>query len=321
MTPRDEFEEEIEGEDTEAKRKKPMSRKTRNAIAGVVLAVGTVAAAALGGPWATAILFGADVASDAIKNGGKEGKTGKSGKVGKTGKVEAVEVEIVEVTDCTKAKNTCRDYSIYWQESCPAGVRCLEFKNSCSQDVELAYQIGCNGDGTKGAPQCDCTNGPVLAAGSSAFFEILDGSYTSCLPSWKPACLTAGLQVTGNYGTASCTEGTRIEFTAGNKLDPYGAFDSYDVDVELSFSVPVGYSPDLTCAHDTANHDCRPLWCDSATCPDAYSSPTSGGCPDGRSPQAGCQDTFGGNEGYTVTFCPASGTPCADATPCSEELK
>ena len=70
-------------------------------------------------------------------------------------------------------------------------------------------------------------------------------------------------------------------------------------------------------AHDVAKHDCRPLWCDSATCPDAYATPTTGGCPDGRSPQAGCQDTFNLPVGYTVELCPATGESCQDAVACA----
>jgi hypothetical protein len=116
-------------------------------------------------------------------------------------------------------------------------------------------------------------------------------------------------------GAPSC-QGTRVEFTAGNKADPYGKFDSYDVDLEKGYTIPVSFTPDLTCAHDHANHDCRPLWCDSATCPDAYLTPTSGGCPDGRSPQAGCQDTFNDPKGFVIEFCPASGESCQDAEAC-----
>ena len=226
--------------------------------------------------------------------------------------------------DCSQAKNTCPDYAPAWHiDACPEGKRCLTFKNSCADPVALSYQIGCNGDGTKGAPQCDCTPGPVVASASSAYFEIEDGDYTSCLPSWEPACLTAGLAVIANENTADCAKGTRIEFTAGNSADPYGKFDSYDVDVEkLFYSVPVSFKPDITCAVDHANNDCRPLYCAAANCPDAYATPTQGGCADGRSPQAGCQDTFGQSKGYTVEFCPSDCTTsscpsCQDATACT----
>jgi hypothetical protein len=224
--------------------------------------------------------------------------------------------------DCGKAKNTCPQYAPSWVKRCPEGERCIAFENQCSTPVALAYQIGCNGDGTPGAPQCDCTEGPVLAVGETMRFQIADGNYTSCLPSWTPPCLTAGLAVLANPNTASCTQGTRVEFTAGNQGDPYGRFDSYNIDAEKDwYSVPVKFAPDLTCAVDHANHDCRPLWCGSATCPDAYATPTSGGCPDGRSPQGGCQDTFGRGLGYTVTFCPADCTAescpsCQDAKSC-----
>jgi len=220
--------------------------------------------------------------------------------------------------DCSTAKNTCADYSTYWKGACgDAPGRCITFTNSCTVDVYLSYQIGCNGDGKPGATQCNCTTGPTLKAGASEYWQIINADYTSCLPSWKPDCLTAGFAVIANEGTADCTKGTRVEFTAGNSADPYGKADSYDIDVEKDFySVPVSFTPNITCAVDHANHDCRPLWCDEAGCPDAYDTPTSGGCPDGRSPQAGCQDTFSGNKGYTVEFCPASGKSCQDATAC-----
>jgi hypothetical protein len=231
---------------------------------------------------------------------------------------------VVTAGDCTKAKNTCPDYSPAWGTACPAGQRCITFTNNCAQPVALAYQVGCDGDGKPGAPQCNCTNGPTLPAGGSATWTITDGNYTSCLPSWTPACLTAGLAVLANPMTPSCTSGTRVEFTAGNSGDPYGKADFYDIDVEKGYSVPVHFAPALTCAHDTANHDCRPLWCGSETCPDAYATPTTGGCADGRSPQAGCQDTFSKPAGFTVTFCPldcpTSGCEtcpsCQDATAC-----
>jgi hypothetical protein len=222
--------------------------------------------------------------------------------------------------DCHGAKNTCPDYAPAWQTTCPAGKRCVTFSNLCPTPVAIAYQIGCNGDGTAGAPQCNCTDGPSIAAGASVAWTITDGDYTTCLPAWSPACLTAGLAIIANPTTASCTAGTRVEFTAGNKKDSGGRFDSYDIDVEKAwYSVPVSMAPNLPngCAIDHANHDCRPLYCNSATCPDAYATPTTGGCKDGRSPAAGCQDTFNGEDGYTVTFCPTSGASCQDAAPCS----
>jgi hypothetical protein len=229
-------------------------------------------------------------------------------------------------TDCSTATNVCPDYAPAWADACPEGERCLTFKNSCDQAVQLSYQVGCNGDGTAGAPQCDCTAGPSLAAGASATWTITDADYTSCLPSWEPACLTAGLAVLSRYADsgADCTGGTRLEFSAGNSADPYGKFDSYNIDVEKTFyQVPVSYTPDLTCANDHANHDCRPLYCNSADCPDAYSTPTTGGCADGRSPQGNCQDTFNDSAGYTIEFCPADCSAggacpsCQDAAACN----
>jgi hypothetical protein len=221
--------------------------------------------------------------------------------------------------ECGTVKNTCADYAPYWNTAaCPDGSRCITFTNACDEPVVLAYQIGCNSDGTKGAPQCDCTPGPTLGPGDSAYWQIVDGNYPSCPPSWEPPCLTSGLAVLANVGgAATCATGTRLEYTAGNAGDPYGKFDSYNIDVEKDwYSVAVTYAPDLTCANDHANHDCRPLFCDKADCPDAYQTPTTGGCPDGRSPQASCQDTFNGSKGYTVTFCPTGGKSCQDAQAC-----
>jgi hypothetical protein len=218
--------------------------------------------------------------------------------------------------DCSQAKNVCSDYAPSWVAACPEGQRCLTFTNANpTETVLLSYQIGCNGDGTKGAPQCDCTTGPSLAPGASMYFVIVDGDYASCLPSWQPACLTAGLAVLANVGTATCAKGTRVEFTAGNSGDPFGKSDFWNIDIEKDwYSIPVAMKPDLTCATDHANHDCRPLVCDSATCPDAYDQPTSGGC--GYSPQDACQDTFSGDKGVTITYFPVSGKSCQDATPC-----
>ncbi len=224
-----------------------------------------------------------------------------------------------EAQSCQAAKNVCPDYAPSWVATCPSGSRCVTFQNSCASTVGLAYNIGCNGDGTSGAPQCACTGGPVLASGASVSWIIVDGNYTSCLPSWQPACLTASLAVIANPNISDCSKGSRIEFSAGNSSDPYGRFDSYNLDIEKAwYAVPVRFKPNLPrdCAKDSANHDCRPLWCDSDTCPDAYATPTAGGCPDGRSPQAGCQDTFSDPAGYTVEFCPSSGSSCQDATAC-----
>jgi len=231
----------------------------------------------------------------------------------------APEKEAAAAPVCT---NACTDYTKYWVKACPAGERCIEFHNSCTYDVGVAYQVGCNGDGTKGAPQCDCTKLPLLAAGKSTFWHIVNANYApgSCTP-WKPDCLTEGFEVMAHKDAPNCTEGTRIEFSAGNEGDTYGKFDSYNLDLELGFSVPVKFAPDLTCAVDHANHDCRPLWCGDEKCPDAYANPTQGGCKDGRSPQGGCQDTFNKAVGYKVEFCPtgcdaASCPSCEDATAC-----
>jgi hypothetical protein len=236
-------------------------------------------------------------------------------------------LEAVAGGDCTKAKNVCPDYSKSWVATCPEGERCLTFINSCTDAVAINYQVGCNGDGSKGAPQCDCTEGPVLAAGGKYYWHIVDGDYESCLPSWQPPCLTAGLAMMINSGTeGSCTEGSRVEFSAGNKADPFGKFDSYNLDIEKGwYSVPVTIKPDLAngCAVDHGAHDCRQVWCNSDMCPDAYADPTSGGCADGRSPQVGCQDTFNQSESITVEFCPADCAKtggdcpsCQDAKPC-----
>jgi len=234
--------------------------------------------------------------------------------------------------DCTKAKNVCPDYAPSWVTACPAGERCIAFTNaSATETVALMYQIGCNGNGEPGAPQCSCTTGPVLAPGGSRYFTIVDGNYASCLPSWQPPCLTAGLAVIANATTASCAAGTRIEFTAGNAGNPFSGFDSYDIDAEKTkdggqfYSIPVSFAPDLVCANDYVNHDCRPLGCASPTCADAYTTPTSGTCPDGRSPQVGCQDSYSGNGqggpgtgvGFSVVYYPATSASCGGAIPCN----
>ena len=216
-----------------------------------------------------------------------------------------------EAPVCT---DDCPDYTTAWAAACPVNDRCLTFHNSSlTETVYLAYQIGCNGDGTPGSPQCNCTTGPELLPNAIAVFVVLNGNYSSCTP-WTPACLTSGLAVLANTGAASCASGTRIEFTAGNTADPFGQFDSYNLSVIEGYSVPVSFKPDLTCAVDHTNHDCRPLWCDSATCPDAYDSPTSGGC--GFSPQVGCQDTFGLNLGFKIEYFPAPGSSCQDTLVC-----
>ena len=115
--------------------------------------------------------------------------------------------------------------------------------------------------------------------------------------------------------------GTRVELSTGNHGDPYGGFDSYDIDVEGgSYVVPVSFAPDLRCANDHANHNCRPLVCTSADCPDAYQTPTSGGCSDGRSPQVGCQETFAGGFGFRLVACPDPvPASCVDASACIED--
>lgn len=247
-------------------------------------------------------------------------------------KEEAVEapVELEEMVavgggDCHDAKNVCPDYSVMWVDTCPADSRCVAFINSCKDTVSLNYQIGCNGDGSKGAPQSDCTDGPVLKAGGTTYWKIVDGDYASCIPSWQPPCLTAGLAVMANPGeTHSCTEGSRFEFSAGNQGDIYGKFDSWNLSTQGQwYAVPFSIKPDLTCANDHGAHDCRPVWCNSMDCPDAYATPTSGGCSDGRSPQVGCQDTFNGPHGLAVEFCPEGCSTtggdcpsCQDANPC-----
>lgn len=206
--------------------------------------------------------------------------------------------------------NDCPDYTSFWQDTCPPGARCIEVRNNCTTPVGVTYNVGCNGDGKPGAPQCACTAGPTLAAGASTFWEIVNGDFESCDP-WTPSCLTSGLSVTFK---PDCS-GLRAEFTAGNAADPYGRFDSYDLDVQNGYGgIPVTFNPNLLCAIDSANHDCRKLYCDTAFCPDAYSSPTGGGC--GYSPQVGCQDTFDRSKGYTITLCAEWQPSCTDALHC-----
>ena len=234
---------------------------------------------------------------------------------------EVAEVaEVSEVANVGITQNTCPNYAPSWVGACPPGKRCIEFKNSCSEAVSLAYNVGCNSDGSAGSPQCSCTPGATLAPTASIYWVIVDGAFAADPAAWAPPCLTEGLAVLVNSGSApSCTTGSRVEFTAGNQSDLGGRFDSYDIDVEKAwYSVPVGFGPTLPngCATDHAGHDCRPLWCDRATCPDAYDSPTQGGCPPGWSPQAGCQESFSQSLGYKVEYCPASGASCQDAVAC-----
>jgi len=206
--------------------------------------------------------------------------------------------------------NDCPDYSTAWATTCPSG-RCIAFVNNCAESITLSYNVGCNGDGTAGSPQCACTQGPTLAAGGTVYWPIVNGDYTSCTP-YSPSCLTEGLSITT---TGDCS-GTRVEFSSGNTADPYGRFDSYDLDIENGYSgVPVTVTPNLTCARDHANGDCRSVYCGEAGCPDAYSTPISGGCLN-QSPQVGCQDTFANNVGYTVTFCAPAQASCGSASPC-----
>lgn len=216
--------------------------------------------------------------------------------------------------------NTCTGYAGSWGMTCPPGERCITFQNACTTPVALTYNVGCNADGKPGSPQCNATQGPMLLPGATTSWLIVDANTPAGACDWSPPCLTRGLAVMANANTYSLTSGTRIEFTSGNSANEYARFDSYDIDIEKGYSVPVSFAPVLhgNCAHDSANHDCRPLWCAEANCPDAYSSPTGGGCPD-RSPQAGCQDTFSdeGGSGFTVTLCPASGASCQDAISCS----
>lgn len=229
--------------------------------------------------------------------------------------------EVVEVKTVGITENTCPNYAPSWVPACPAGARCIEFRNSCPETVSLAYNVGCNSDGSAGSPQCACTPGATLAPHASMFWVVVDGAFKEVPPAaWTPACLTEGLAVLVNAGsTPACTTGSRVEFTAGNSLNPFGKADYYNIDVEKDwYSVPVSFRPNLPngCAIDHAAHDCRPLWCASDACPDAYATPTKGGCRDGRSPQAACQDSFGKSLGYTVEYCPASGTSCQDAAAC-----
>jgi len=221
-----------------------------------------------------------------------------------------------------ECNNTCTAYPESWKSACPSGERCITFKNSCSQPISLYYQVGCNADGKPGAPTCDCTEGPMIEAGQSVYWQIVDANDPStCVPMVTPACLTSGLAVMANYAGVgeTCTAGTRVEFTAGNHADPYGKFDSYDIDVEKKwYSIPVSFTPDVNCTH-TDPLDCRPLWCNSSDCPDAYLTPEKGGCPDNRSPQGSCQDTFGNfgtPSGFTVEYCPADGQSCQKCRVC-----
>lgn len=220
--------------------------------------------------------------------------------------------------------NACPDYSTSWSSVCPENSRCILFTNaSPTKTVYLSYQVGCDGDGSPGSPQCNCATGPVLEPGKSTYYHVVNGYYTDCHP-YAPLCLTEGLAILANTDSSSCAQGTRVEFTAGNQGNPFGRFDSYNLDIEptsgggVFYSIPVSFGPDISCAVDSSYHDCRTLFCDSSSCPDAYATPATGGCSDGRSPQVGCQDTFSGSKGFVVTYFPASGASCQDATPCGQ---
>ncbi len=224
--------------------------------------------------------------------------------------------------------NTCTDYTVYWMDECPPGERCLTFKNSCSKDIFLMYNVGCNSDGTAGSPQCGCTMGPKLGAnGGVKYWKIVNANYSSGSSTYEPACLTESLQVMANYEQNQCTLGTRIEFTAGNSSDPYGKFDSPNISTQGSanpkpdgtyYSVPVSFRPDITCSQDLSNAcGCRPLYCNEIDCPDAYLTPTTNGCSNCDAPGVGCQTTFGNfgaPAGFTIEYCPddcqTTGGPC-----------
>jgi len=229
------------------------------------------------------------------------------------GLLESTIAQGVSGNQCT---NTCTDYSVYWKDSCPAGERCIAFKNSCADDITLSYQIGCNWDGNPGAPQCDCTEGATLAKNGVKYWQIVNGDYASCNPSWQPDCLTEGFSIVANKGSgADCTQGTRVEFAAGNSGNPYTKFDSYNISTQGKaggnwYSVPVVFKPDpsVTDIYDSSKLNCRPLYCNSLECPDAYLDSTGGGCSDNRSPQGNCQPTFSNSSGYLVEFCPSNCT-------------
>lgn len=231
------------------------------------------------------------------------------------------------VPGAEQCNNSCTTYPQSWVSSCPAGERCIQFLNSCTQSVSLSYQIGCDANGEPGAPTCNCTQGPVLANGQSAYWVIVDANDASdCVPPIAPPCLTSGLAVMVNDSGLDCTTGTRVEFTAGNSANPFGKFDSYDIDVEKDwYSLPVNFRP-AACSMDAgAPLDCRPLWCGMPQCPDAFITSTTGGCSDNRSPAAACQTSFGNfgtPSGFVVEYCPAGCTSascpsCESATPCA----
>lgn len=168
-----------------------------------------------------------------------------------------VSVMVVEAPeeDCGNAENTCTLYADSWQDVCPSGKRCLTFTNNCIEPVALSYQVGCNGKGEPGAPQCNCTDGPLLQPQGATTYTLVNGDYTSCLPAWTPACLTEGLAVLANPSSASCATGTRFEFTTGNASDDYDHFDSYNLSRIEGYSVSIAAAPDITCAKDHSNHD------------------------------------------------------------------
>ena len=228
-----------------------------------------------------------------------------------------------EVAVATSCEPTCNDYPQAWVSSCPDGERCIEFKNNCSYSVTLSYQVGCDKNGNPGSDQCNCTLGPTIAKSTSHFWKITDANDPTCNPAIKPSCPTVGLAVMVNKDSGQdCTQGTRVEFTTGNSGNIYGKFDSYNIDVEKQwYSVPTLFKPDVSCTTSTNDLDCRPLWCNSADCPDAYNTPTTGGCSDDRSPQGSCQDTFNQSVGYTVELCPSQCATTGGSCPSCQTAK
>ena len=215
---------------------------------------------------------------------------------------------------CDAALNICADYSGSWRESCAPDGRCLRFKNSCPKSVALSYEIGCNGDGSPGAPQCSCEHGPVVETGQSVYWQIVDADYEECLPSFKPACLTRDLLVIANY-EPSCTGGSLVGFDSGNRADSYHQWDSYNLNFPGGSSatpqappagIPSSFRPDLTHPASGQRHDCKSAWCNAADCCNEEIGPlTAAECPRLRPPSTSCDDAFIERAGYTVEFCPS----------------
>jgi len=197
-------------------------------------------------------------------------------------------------------------------------------KADCPNEVKLAYSIGCDKNGKPGVPTCNCTVGPTIAGGHSIYWPIVDGHDSSCKPNVVPACVTSGLAViTNDSATSDLLQGYSIGVHPPGALKIHMASSTRTISTLRKnwYSIPAVFKPNIACAHDSGL-DCRPLWCNKVDCPDAYSTVTTGLCPDNRSPQGNCQETFGNfgtQAGYVVEYCPSECATTNGACPSCQQ--